>query len=250
MNNNITAILIDDEHKALFSLKYKIEKQCPNITIIAETQSPKEGIKLIEKLKPQLVFLDIAMPELSGFDVLEKINQPNFEIIFVTAFDNYAIEAIQHCAIGYLVKPVNNKDLVTVVSKALENINNKTALDKNKTLIENFGVQSFSDKKIAVSSTMGIDFIKIETIIFCEGVDGYTKFHLQNKKTILSSRSLGFFKDILTSDDFYLVHKSYIINKNYIEKYLYEGYVVMPNQVNIPVARSRRTGFLDSLKNN
>jgi two-component system LytT family response regulator len=124
----INAILIDDERKALAILKNKIERLCPNVNIIAETQNPVEGIEFIKNLKPQLVFLDVAMPELSGFDLLSEIKNPDFEIIFATAFDNYAIEAIKHCAIGYLVKPVDNNDLVETVNKAIQNIEDKSAL--------------------------------------------------------------------------------------------------------------------------
>ncbi len=131
----INAILIDDEPKALSILKNKLERYCPNILIIGETQNPVEGLKLIESLQPQLLFLDIAMPRMSGFDMLAKIKNPNFEIIFVTAFDDHAIEAIMHCAIGYLVKPVDNEDLIAVVNKAEQNIQEKTAIVKNHLLI-------------------------------------------------------------------------------------------------------------------
>lgn len=245
----ITALLIDDERKALAILKNKIERKCPNVIIIGETQSPKEGIELIEKLKPQLVFLDIAMPEMSGFDVLEKIENPNFEIIFVTAFDNYAIDAINHCAIGYLVKPVDNNDLIETVHKAIQNIEDKTALVKNNLLIENLGVTSFQKKKIVIPSSDGLDFVKINQIIFCEGVDGYTKVHFEDKKSILSSQSIGHFNKLLENQNFYLVHKSYLVNLDHIEKYLNEGYVLLTNNHKAPVSRNRRTDFLNSLKN-
>lgn len=245
----ITALLIDDERKALAILKNKIERKCPNVTIIGETQSPKEGIELIQKLKPQLVFLDIAMPEMSGFDVLEKIENPNFEIIFVTAFDNYAIDAISHCAIGYLVKPVDNIDLIETVQKAIKNIEDKTALEKNKLLIENLGITSFQKKKIVIPSSDGLEFVKINEIIFCQGVDGYTKVHFEHKKPILSSQSIGHFNKLLENQNFYLIHKSFLINLDHIEKYLNEGYVLLTNNHKAPVSRNRRSDFLNNLKN-
>ena len=129
----ITAIIIDDERKSIVNLKNKIERFFPQINIIAETQSPLEGIKLIENLNPQLVFLDIAMPKINGLELLDKTNNLSFEIIFVTAYDHYAIDAIKHCAIGYLVKPVDNDDLILAISNAIKNIKDKTALQK-KTL--------------------------------------------------------------------------------------------------------------------
>lgn len=244
----IKTLLIDDEPKALGTLRNKISKYCPSIEIIAETQNPKEAITLIKTLKPQLIFLDIAMPELSGFEVLEQIEQPDFEIIFATAFDNYAIEAITHCAIGYLVKPIDNKDLIKAVSNASENIKEKTALKKNKQLVNNLGVKRFQDKKIIIPTIDGLEFIAIKDIIHCEGTDGYTKIHLTDRKPILSSNSIGHFSKMLVEKDFYLVHKSHLINLNYIEKYLNEGYVVI-GQKHIPVSRNRRNEFLNMLKN-
>ena len=244
----ITAILIDDERKALAILKNKIERKCPNVTIIGETQSPLEGLTLIEKLKPQLVFLDIAMPEMSGFDLLEKIENPAFEIIFVTAFDTYAIEAINNCAIGYLVKPVDNQELIVSVSKAILNIEEKTALEKNKLLIENLGVQTFQKKKIVIPTQNGLEFVKIEEIIHCEGMDGYTKIYFENRKPMLSSNSIGHFNKLLENQDFYLVHKSHLINMDHIKKYLNEGSLILTNNYKVPVSRNRRSDFLNSLK--
>lgn len=244
----ITAILIDDERKALAILKNKIERLCPNISIIAETQIPEEGLSLIKSLNPQLVFLDVAMPVMSGFDLLEKIANPTFEIIFVTAFDNYAIEAINHCAIGYLVKPVDNQDLIKTVQNAIQNIEDKTALEKNKLLIDNLGVQTYQNKKIVIPSQEGLEFVKISDIICCEGTSGYTTIHFVHRKSILSSNSIGHFSKLLESQNFYLVHKSYFINMDYIEKYLNEGYIILTNNLKIPVSRNRRSDFLNSLK--
>lgn len=244
----ITTILIDDEPKALAILKNKIERLCPNLDIIAQTQNPKEAIELINSNKPELIFLDIAMPELNGFDVLKQFQQPNFEIIFATAFDDFAIEAIKHCAIGYLVKPIDNDDLVNAVENAISNIKEKTALEKNKVLIENLGVQNFQKKKIVIPSTDGLEFVKIQDIMFCEGVDGYTKIHFNNQKSILSSNSIGYFNKLLDNKTFYLVHKSYVINLDYIVKYLNEGYVVLDKNHKIPVSRNRRQDFINHLK--
>ncbi|WP_431132750.1 LytR/AlgR family response regulator transcription factor [Psychroserpens mesophilus] len=244
----INAILIDDERKALAILKNKLERLCPNVIIIAETQSPEEGIQLINKLKPQLVFLDIAMPKMSGFDLLSELESPDFEIIFATAFDNYAIEAIKHCAIGYLVKPVDNTDLVETVKKATQNIKDKSALQKNKQLIENLGVQTFQNKKIVIPSQEGLEFVKMADILLFEGNNGYTNIHFMNRKPILSSYSIGYFNNLLENQSFYLIHKSYVINLSYIEKYLNEGYVIMPNNHKLPVSRSRRQDFLNALK--
>ena len=244
----VTALLIDDERKSLAILKDKLERLCPSVLIVGETQDPREGLLLIERLQPQLIFLDIAMPEMSGFDLLAAIETPSFEIIFVTAFDNYAIDAINHCAIGYLVKPVDNQDLVTAVNKAITNIEDKTALEKNQLLIENLGVQTFQKKKIVIPTQEGLEFVRIKEIIHCEGVDGYTKIYFKNRKPILSSHSIGHFNVLLENHDFHLVHKSHLINMNHIDKYLNEGYILLTDNFKIPVSRNRRSDFLSKLK--
>ncbi|QXP66776.1 LytTR family DNA-binding domain-containing protein [Polaribacter sp. AHE13PA] len=244
----IKTILIDDERKALSILKNKIERYCPDLDIIAETQSPEKGLELIDKLQPQLVFIDIAMPVMNGFDVLANVKKPNFEIIFVTAFDQYAIDAINYSAIGYLLKPVDNETLIATVIKASKNIADKSALEKNKLLIENLGIQNFQKKKIVIPSADGLEFVKIDAIIHCEGVDGYTKIHFSNQKPILSSQSIGHFNKILQQQDFYLVHKSHLINLEHIKKYLNEGYVLLSENHKVPVSRNRRQDFLNNLK--
>jgi two-component system LytT family response regulator len=246
---SFTALLIDDERKALAILKNKLERFCTNIVVIGETQSPVEGLALIEKLKPQLVFLDVAMPEMSGFDLLAKIPNPTFEIIFVTAFDSYAVDALNHCAIGYLVKPVDNQSLIATVLKAIKNIEAKTALEKNKLLIENLGVQSFQDRKMVIPSQEGLEFVKIDSIIHCEGADGYTKIHFDDRKSILSSNSIGHFNKLLKNSDFFLVHKSHLINLDHIQKYLNEGTLILSNNHKVPVSRNRRADFLKTFKN-
>lgn len=245
---SIKAILIDDERKALAILKNKLERFCPNVIVIAETQSPKEAITIIQELKPDLIFLDVAMPEMSGFDVLSQIENPSFEIIFATAFDNYAIEAIKHCAIGYLVKPVDNNDLVETVNKAIQNIEDKNALEKNKQLIENLGIQTFQNKKIVIPSNEGLEFVQIADIIHFQGDNGYTNIHFTNRKPILSSHSIGYFCKLLENQSFYLIHKSHLINLSHIEKYLNEGFVILTGNHKLPISRNRRQDFLINFK--
>lgn len=245
----IKALLIDDERKALAILRNKLERSCPNIQIIGEAQSAMEGLTLIQKLTPDLVFLDVAMPKMSGFDLLKKVGNPDFEIIFVTAFDTYAIEAIRHCAIGYLVKPVNKDELIDAVNNASQNIERRTALIKNQLLLENLGIATVQKKRIAIPSVEGLEFIKISAIIYFEGIKGYTKIHIENEKPILSTQSIGYFNNLLESQDFYLVHKSYLVNLNHLTKYLKEGFVILANNFSVPVSRNRRGDFLNELRN-
>ncbi len=246
----IRTIIVDDEPKALAILQSKLERYCPELEIIAQSQDPHEAIELIQSLKPDLVFLDIAMPEMNGFELLSQVGTPDFEIIFATAFDSYALEAIRHCAIGYLVKPVDREDLIQTVSKAIQNVESKDALKKNKQLIANMGVQTFQKKKIVVPTQDGLEFITIADIIRCEGVDGYTKIIIQNGKPLLSSSSIGHFTKMLDHSLFYHVHKSHLINLDHIERYLNEGYVLLSENNKVPVSRNKRPDFLNALKGN
>lgn len=245
---SIKTIIIDDETKAIAILKNKIERFCPELEIVATIEKPQDAFDIINELRPDLIFIDIAMPGMSGFDLLQQFTTPNFEIIFATAFDQYALDAIKHCAIGYLVKPIDNEDLVEAVNNAQRNINDKNALEKNKLLIENLGIQKFQKKKIVIPSTEGLEFVKVKNITHFEGVDGYTKIHFTKDKPILSSHSIGHFKKLLDLKDFYHIHKSYIINMSYVERYLNDGYVVLQGNTSVPVSRAKRADFLNCLK--
>lgn len=244
----IKTILIDDEPKALAILQNKIERFCPDLEIIATIDNPSQAFDIINELQPQLIFIDIAMPGMSGFDVLAQFKSPQFEVVFATAFDQYALDAIKQCAIGYLVKPIDNEDLVEAVANATINIEKKTALTKNKQLLENINVENFQKRKIVIPSADGFEFVKIKTITHCAGVDGYTKIHFTNRKPILSSNSIGHFKKLLSHPDFYQVHKSFVVNTTHIIKYLNDGYVVIAGDISIPVARAKRTEFIERFR--
>lgn len=243
----IRAILVDDEEKALKILKIKIKSFFPEIDIIKSCQSPIEAIKTIENEQPDLVFLDIEMPQLNGFDVLQRFKKPEFEIIFVTAYSEYAIEAIQHCAIGYIVKPIDNDDLKSAVSNAIKNRQLKTALQKNQTLIENIKNQNNTSSKIVIPSQKGLDFIKISDIIRCEGDAGYTKIIIQGTKEILSSYSIGKFVKMLSNKNFCLVHRSHLVNLKYVSGYLNEGYITMENGDSLPISKTNRQSFIEQM---
>jgi two-component system LytT family response regulator len=244
---NLKAILVDDEEKALKSLQLKIKRFFPNIEIVSATQNPIEAIELIHKHKPNLLFLDIEMPQLNGFDVLQKFEKPDFEIIFVTAYNDYAIEAIQCCAIGYVVKPIDNNDLNTAIENAIKNIQLKNALSKNSTLIENLKSSQTDNCKIIIPSQKGLDFIKLNDIIRCEGESGYTNIILNNNKNILSSYSIGKFTKMLANKHFFQVHRSHLVNLKFVSGYLNEGYITMENGDNLPISKNKRQEFIERI---
>tara|TARA_B100001765_G_scaffold215442_1_gene187542 strand:- start:4198 stop:4938 length:741 start_codon:yes stop_codon:yes gene_type:complete len=244
----IKAFLIDDEPKSISILQHKLNRFCKDVTVVGSTQDPTQAKKLLEEHQPDLVFLDVAMPEMSGFDVLRDIEEPGFEIIFATGFDQYAVEAIKHCAIGYLVKPIDNDDLIAAVQKARNNIAEKTALQKNKALIENLKITKFQEKKVVVPTQDGLEFLAISDILHCEGKDGYTQLHFTNRKPILSSQNIGHFAKMFDEQEFFLVHKSHLVNLHHIDKYLNEGYLII-REHKIPVSRNRRSSFLEMIRN-
>jgi two-component system LytT family response regulator len=244
---NLRAILVDDEEKALKSLQIKINRFFPNIDIIGISQRPLEAVELIKSKKPDLVFLDIEMPQLNGFDVLQKFENPNFEIIFVTAYNDYAIEAIQCCAIGYVVKPIDNDDLEKAINNAIKNITLKNSLAKNSTLIENLKSTQTSNCKIIIPSQKGLDFIKINDIVRCEGESGYTRIILNNDSAILSSYSIGKFVRMLENKHFLSVHRSHLVNLKFVSGYLNEGYITMENGDSLPISKNKRQEFIDRM---
>jgi len=247
MKTNISAIIVDDEKNALESLALKIEKYFPQINITHKFQNPQKALQEINKNHPDLLFIDIEMPVLSGFDLLSKIDNPNFEIIFVTAYSEYAIDAIKHCAIGYIIKPIDNDELQLAIGNALKNIHQKSALEKNRLLLQN--LVNNGNSTIVIPTQKGLSLIKTADIIRFEGVDGYTKIILENSNPILSSYSIGKFCKIESLHHFYLIHKSHFINLSYINEYLNEGYVVMTNNDKVPIAKAKRVSFLEKIKN-
>lgn len=246
--NKIKAILIDDEEKALESLHLKVSKFFNEIEIIALCKNPEEAVITINNLQPDLVFIDIEMPILSGFDVLAKINNPKFEIIFVTAYNNYAIEAIKHCAIGYVIKPIDNDELKDAINKAIKNINRKTAFEKNLQLLERLGSNS-SQTSIAIPSQKGLSFIKVKNIIRFEGVDGYTKIYIKEEVPILSSYSIGKFCKMLANSNFFLCHKSHFINLKFVESILKEGTILLQDKNHVPLVKTKRNELINKMQN-
>ncbi len=240
----ISCILLDDESKALKMLTKKIKKNFPDLDILGAFQEPEEAIEAIKQLQPDLVFLDIAMPNMSGFDVLSKFNEPAFEVIFVTAYDSYAIQAIRHSAIGYIVKPIDDEALSEAIEKAKENIMLKVAQKNNKVLMDLLTQKS---NTISIPTQDGYIFIKINNLVRLEGSDGYTKIICKDDKEYLSSYNLGKFVEILNNGNFFQAHRSHIVNLKYVTGYLNEGYIELFNKAVVPLSKTKRKAFLDMM---
>lgn len=241
----LSGILIDDEEASLNSLRQKIVKHCHEIEILATCTKAEEGLSLIENLHPDMIFLDIEMPIMNGFTLLQKLNYRNFELVFVTAYDHYALKAIKYSALDYLLKPVEIEDLKTAVKKAIEkkqNLPNK----RLKFLLENMISNNKRLNRIAISSVEGLQFIRVENIVYLEASGNYTNVYLAEKKKYLSSRNMKEYEDLLPPDNFIRIHNSYIINKNFVEKYIRGegGQVVLEGNITLDVSKRRKSDFL------
>jgi two-component system, LytTR family, response regulator len=222
-----------------------LKRHCPQVNILAGETNPKKGITLINQLQPQLLFLDVEMPFMNGFETLKQLEPVNFEVIFVTAYGKYAIEAFEHHAAGYVTKPVNTEKLVAAVNAAAYRIEQSTINKNLFSLLEQSNRQPTPDK-IPLSTTNGLVFVKVADIMFCESSGNYTQFYLRDDKKIVVSRQLGEYEKLLPENNFTRIHDKYIINLHYIKEYRKGsgGEVVLENGKEIPVATRRKEDFL------
>ena len=241
------ALIIDDETKLREVLKIKLNQYCPEIEVLDQASNVEEAFSKINLLKPQLIFLDISMPLESGFDLINKFDSINFEIIFVTGFNEYALDALKVSAVDYILKPVQTASLINAVNKAKVRIDERSKVAKYEVLKHNLHHIGDQNTKIAIPGSHAYEFVKIENIIRCEGWQKYTKIHLTSGDVIVSSYNIGVFRDMLENYDFFSTHKSHLINKNHITRYLKDGTVVMSDGSNAPVARRKKEEFMDQV---
>ncbi len=245
----LKAILIDDETSSLNSLRQKILQHCPQVHVIAICDDPHVGLEAINKFEPDLVFLDIEMPVINGFTLLQKLSYKNFELIFVTAYDHYAIKAIRFSALDYLVKPVEIEDLASAVARAVEKRNKAVPNNRLELLLENITAEKIKFKRIAIPTTEGIQFVKVEELMYLEASINYTKFHLQNNIRYTVSKTLKEFEDMLPDGIFLRIHNSYIVNKNFVEKYIRGegGQVILSDGTLLDVSKRKKAEFLKAI---
>ncbi len=244
--SKLKCLLIEDEESSRITLRNFLEKYCPKVEIIGEASNIKDGYALITTLNPDLVFLDIEMPYGNAFDLLEKFDKPSFETIFVTAFSSYAIKAINMSASSYLLKPLNIDKLIEAVDTVYEQIQNKETLKKSSILLENLSIENKQLKKIVLPTSDGFEVIVLKEILHCKANDNLTDFFLidGSKRTIC--RTLKFYEETLNEYDFVRVHKSHLVNINYVKNYKKGkgGEIILTNEANIPVSSTRKNEFL------
>ncbi len=245
----IKAIIVDDELGARESLSKMIEKNCKSIGILAKADSMTSAYEAITKHQPDLVFLDIEMPNGNAFDLLEKFDKINFDIIFTTAYDHYAIKGIKYSAIDYILKPIDPEELIQAVHRFEEKAGQKNMLDqKFKMLLSNIKPEN-KLKKVGLPDGDGLIFINLADIIRCDSDGNYTFFILTSGKKIIASRTLGEYEQMFADDNFFRVHRSHLINLQHVKKYIKGegGYVVMSDNSQVEVSRRNKLEFLERL---
>lgn len=249
MTNNISAVVVDDEISSRNTLKKFLSMYCPEVSITAECGSVKEALVSIKRCNPDLVFLDIHMPDGDGFDVLQKVIGFNFEIIFITGFDNYAIKAIKYAAIDYLVKPLVAEELKLAVDRVLKKKNETGHPRLNPVQLQAASKMS-SSTRIAVPDSNGLKIIHLHKLIYCKAEGNYTQFVLTNGK-ILICKTLKEYESLLPQSPFLRIHNSFIVNLDHVKTYVRGrgGQLEMSNGEFLDVARNRKQLVLDALTN-
>lgn len=251
----IKTIIIDDEPLAIESLELILKKKCrDDVQVIASSNSPLMGKSLIEKHKPDLVFLDVEMPGMSGIDLVKSFSNPGFHVVFVTAFDAYAVEAFRLSAMDYLLKPVNIDDIIRVIAKIKTEIekNENELLTRLRSLEKIIGQSNGSNEsRIGIAMADKIVFVNISDILYCEAQGVYTIIYMCDGKKITASKTLGDFESQLTANKFFRIHHSTLINLKHIKEFqrFNGGYVVMQNDAKLEVSHRKRRDFLDAIDN-
>jgi two-component system, LytTR family, response regulator len=247
----IRTILVDDEPRGLSSLKKLLELNCPEIKIIHECLDANSAIENILTLEPELVFLDIAMPEKTGFDLLNELSPVPFEIIFVTAHNEFTVQAFRYSAVDYLLKPVDEDQMVEAVKRAAQRIAGKASARNVETFLYNLKkVQTPGEMKLCISDIKGFEVVDLSEVIYCESDSSYTIFHLRNGRKLTASKSIIEYELLLEKSGFCRIHKCFLVNLSHIKGYVRGegGSVILTNDLTIEVSRRKKEVFISRMK--
>ena len=245
----IRTVLIDDETDSIRVLQKLLETYCPQIEVVGTAEGVETGLEVIQATRPDLLLLDIEMTQGNAFDLLNQLRPLTFQVIFVTAFDNYAIRAFKYSAVDYLLKPVDIDELVSAVRRVAERSQQRTIVDQMQVFLDNMGTYSLAQQKMAVPTVDGLIFINLREVVSLEAKSNYTQINLDNGEVVMATRTIKDYEDILPETLFCRIHNSHIINLQKIEKYHKGrgGYVVLEDGSEIEVAIRRRQEFLRRL---
>ncbi len=243
---SIRAILVDDEEASRITLRNYLGKYCPDVELLGEAENIQEGHALITKLNPELVFLDVEMPFGNAFDLLEKFDELPFETIFVTAFSQYALQALNLSASHYLMKPVNIEELIEAVEKVSIAIKQQSSIKTSNILLENLHIENKQLRKMVLPTMEGFEVVVLKDVVRCQANDNLTDIHLSEGTRRTVSRTLKFYEGVLSEYDFVRVHKSHLINLNFVKQYRKGkgGDITLADGSVVPLAPTRREDFL------
>jgi two-component system LytT family response regulator len=246
MNRKLKTVIIDDEHDAVNFISSIIGEYCPSLEVVGKAHNVLEGVAVITDKKPDLVFLDIEMPNGTGFDLLSHFPEKDFDVVFITAFNHYAIKAIKFSAVDYILKPININEFIEAVNKVVLNRNEKSpASDESfRMLMEN--LKSSHPTRLAIPTSDGMEYLNPKDIIRIEADRSYSWFYITGNRKILVSKHLKEFQDLLSDRYFFRSHNSHLINLKYVKKFIRKegGYIEMQDGEQIPISRNRKDLFL------
>jgi two-component system LytT family response regulator len=245
------AILVDDEPDGIRTLKKMLELNCPEVKIEATCSNAMTAKQMLEEIHPDVVFLDVRMPGKSGLDMLSELSTMNFEVIFVTAHNEYLLQALQFSAVDYLMKPVDEDRLVEAVQRVEKRLSQKKTAVQAETLLHNINKTGFPlEMRLCLPTQKGFTIVKLEEIIYCEAQRSYTLFRFSNNKSTMVSKPLFDYDRLLSDTIFLRIHKSFLINLMHVKEYARGegGTVIMSNGMEIEVSRRKKEQFLDKVK--
>jgi len=249
MNGKLATLIVDDEPDAVNFISSIIREYCPQLEIIGTAASPSEGVKIIHLRQPELVFLDVEMPQGTGFELLAQFPEKSFDVIFITAFNHYAIKAIKFSAVDYILKPININEFIGAVDKVIQKRFSSTTRNTNyATLLEN--LRTDMPSKLAIPTSDGMEYLKTKEIVRIEADRSYSWFYLLDKRKILVSKNLKEFQELLNEQQFFRSHNSHLVNLEYVKKFIRrEGcIIVMDDGAQVPLSKSRRDIFLARMR--
>jgi len=246
MSKKLKTIIIDDEHDAVDFISSIIEEYCPGLEVVGKAHDIKEGDRIINEQKPDLLFLDVEMPHGTGFDLLANFPEKDFDVIFITAFNHYAIKAIKYSAVDYILKPINISEFIEAVHKVTQKRADSSlkSSDNIKVLLEN--LKTGFPSRLAIPTSEGMEYINPKEIIRIEADRAYSWFFIAGNRKMLVSKNLKEFQDLLSDRYFFRPHNSHLINLKYVKKFVRKdgGYIEMTDGADIPVSRNRKDLFL------
>ncbi len=247
----IKAVIIDDEQHSIDTLRWKIENYCAEVEVVAAFDNPAEGVRHLRQNGCDILFLDIEMPRLNGFDVLEELGAPlQYDVIFTTAYDNFGIQAVKFSALDYLLKPVQNKELKEAIDKHLRKSSRMVPSEQIDGLMNNLQAERAGKPgRVALASKESIEFIDPADIVVCTSSSNYTEVYTKDGRKRVISKTLKDFEDMLLPFHFFRPHHSHLINLARVQEYVRGdgGYLVMENKMKIPVSKSRKEALLHQL---